>query len=93
MNEDGNPVDGQATLSPNVPPVVSPTVTTAPNIPTRGTSAPPCQGSVTAVLGRTNICKGALLFNEEFDKNNIKDLVNWDPEIKFPQEPVSSLLV
>ncbi|KPJ15398.1 Beta-1,3-glucan-binding protein [Papilio machaon] len=88
VNEDGTPVDGQATLSPNFSPMVSTSGTTAPTVPTRvTTAAPPCQGSPTAVLGRTNICKGALLFNEEFEKNNIKDLVNWDPEIKFPQEP------
>lgn len=52
-----------------------------------------CQESQSAVLGRTKICKGDLLFAEEFDKSNIKELTNWDPEVKFPQEPVRKKLL
>ncbi|KPJ15399.1 Beta-1,3-glucan-binding protein [Papilio machaon] len=51
------------------------------------TTVSSCQESQTAVFGRTKICKGDLLFAEEFDKRNIKELIQWDPEVKFPQEP------
>ncbi|CAG4946619.1 unnamed protein product [Parnassius apollo] len=86
VNEDGTPVSGLPTLAPTI----STDGTTAhyepPPRPT-STAQPPCQVSLTVVLGRANICKGAIIFNEEFDKNSIMELENWDPEIKFPQEP------
>lgn len=92
VNEDGTPATGQPTIQPTASPTGG---TTAPYVPppTRPTvtAAPPCQSSQTAVLGLTNICKGALIFSEEFEKNNVRELINWDPETKFPQEPVSSL--
>ncbi|XP_013172586.1 PREDICTED: beta-1,3-glucan-binding protein-like [Papilio xuthus] len=79
VNENGTIVD------PNdLPPA---TTTTPSFIPTSATVPPSCQQSLTAVLGRGRVCRGELLFNEEFDKNNIKDLSNWIPEIMFPQEP------
>lgn len=82
VNEDGTPVDTN-----NLPPPTS-TVSFIPSSVTVPT--PTCQQSLTAVLGRGRICRGDLLFNEEFDKNNIKDLSNWLPEVMFPQEPVST---
>ncbi|XP_045536216.1 beta-1,3-glucan-binding protein-like [Papilio machaon] len=81
VNEDGTPVDPN-----NLP--ASTSSTTVHFIPSSVTVPPTsCHQSLTAVLGRGRVCRGDLLFNEEFDKNNIKDLSNWMPEVMFPQEP------
>ncbi|XP_068618153.1 beta-1,3-glucan-binding protein-like [Battus philenor] len=85
VHDDGTPVTGEPTPGPTVSPTgssayVPPPVTTS-------THTPICQASQTAVLGRSSVCKGVLIFNEEFDKSNVKDLINWSAEIKFPQEP------
>ncbi|XP_068618344.1 beta-1,3-glucan-binding protein-like [Battus philenor] len=82
VNEDGTIYDTNqsSTTSTSTEYITPSSVTFSP--PTT-----PCQQSPTAVLGRNSICKGALIFSEEFDKNNINDLLNWTPEAKFPQEP------
>ncbi|XP_013136424.1 PREDICTED: beta-1,3-glucan-binding protein-like [Papilio polytes] len=51
------------------------------------TAATTCKQSPTAVLGRTSICKGDLLFSEEFVDENISQLSNWTTEVMFPQGP------
>lgn len=61
-------------------------------IPDSSTSSPPpiaCEVSPTVVQGYRSLCKGVLIFTEDFKKPNIKSLTSWDPEIMFPQEPVS----
>ncbi|CAG4946617.1 unnamed protein product [Parnassius apollo] len=84
VNEDGSPaiIDGQQTQPPAV---TTEQYTTKPG-PTSG-PVPTCMQSQTAVLGRNSICKGELIFSEEFDKTNIRELSNWNLEVKFPQEP------
>ncbi|CAH2039323.1 unnamed protein product, partial [Iphiclides podalirius] len=78
VNEDGTLANGQSTLSPKA---------TSQKVPEPTSAAPPCEASSSAVMGRTNICRGDLIFSEEFDKNSIQELAYWDPEVKFPQEP------
>ncbi|XP_026494141.2 beta-1,3-glucan-binding protein-like [Vanessa tameamea] len=55
--------------------------------PTPGPSRPKCDISETVVQGLREVCQGALLFSEDFNQQNIKELINWDPEVMFPQEP------
>ncbi|XP_068618307.1 beta-1,3-glucan-binding protein-like [Battus philenor] len=80
VNEDGTPVNIQEAVTPDVNTRFLPT-TPSPSASTN------CPESPTAVLGRTKICQGELIFAEEFDRNSIEALVNWDVEVKFPQEP------
>ncbi|KAJ2943584.1 hypothetical protein O0L34_g16693 [Tuta absoluta] len=80
VNEDGTPAD--TSLVPTQGPVTS-----RPDRPDSTTHHPPCQLSLTVVQGRNNICKGTLLFSEEFEKGGLKDLTNWEPEVKFVEEP------
>nr|AXS59132.1 glucan-binding protein 3 [Leguminivora glycinivorella] len=47
---------------------------------------PTCKPSPTVVLGKT-VCKGEVIFSEEFDKSAVKDLKLWEGENKFPDEP------
>ncbi|CAG9561451.1 unnamed protein product [Danaus chrysippus] len=59
-------------------------------IPDSSTSSPPpiaCEVSPTVVQGYRSLCKGVLIFTEDFKKPNVKSLTSWDPEIMFPQEP------
>ncbi|XP_068618729.1 beta-1,3-glucan-binding protein-like [Battus philenor] len=63
-----------------------------PQPPTPSSSPPTtvttsCPRSQTVVFGKTTVCQGELIFVEEFDKNSIKDLDNWNPEVQFPREP------
>lgn len=44
--------------------------------------------SRTLVQGKSSVCQGELIFSENFDTTNLKDLARWTPEVKFPQEPV-----
>ncbi|KPI97194.1 Beta-1,3-glucan-binding protein [Papilio xuthus] len=62
---------------------------TTEHVPSPVTTGPSttCLQSQTAVLGRTRICKGDLLFGEEFGDDNINQLSNWIPEVMFPQGP------
>ncbi|XP_028179419.1 beta-1,3-glucan-binding protein-like [Ostrinia furnacalis] len=75
-----------------------PTTTQRPQSPPQGPSQPPtwnpppptqsvCPKSVTVVQGRNSVCINELIFSEEFDKSSIKDLNNWDEEIRFPLQP------
>lgn len=52
-----------------------------------------CQTSETVVQGRDKICKGTLIFSDEFEKNSLKDLTSWGAEVRFPEEPVSVISV
>ncbi|XP_045495475.1 beta-1,3-glucan-binding protein-like [Colias croceus] len=86
VTEDGTPVD------PNIVPLPSPTPSPTVIPASRPTQPPPtqppsCKRSASVVHGRTNICTGQLLFNEEFDKPSVKDLANWEVEVKFPEGP------
>ncbi|XP_041986270.1 uncharacterized protein LOC121738351 [Aricia agestis] len=46
-----------------------------------------CVDSLTKVMGQQTVCKGDLIFDEEFNDNDIKELRNWEAEEKFPLEP------
>ncbi|CAH0398896.1 unnamed protein product [Chilo suppressalis] len=90
VNEDGTPADPSkippVTSKPpggQKPPVTPVTVTSRPPTP----PTPACQTSQTVVQGRNSVCKGDLLFSEEFEKNSLNDLTNWDAEIRFPEQP------
>ncbi|XP_049874295.1 beta-1,3-glucan-binding protein-like [Pectinophora gossypiella] len=85
VSEDGKPVD--TGMVPTQPP--TPDTTTSRGQPTQPTRKPdpPCQASQTLVQGQASVCKGILLFSEEFEKEGLKDLFNWEPEVKFPDEP------
>lgn len=48
-----------------------------------------CELSQTQVQDLSSVCKGALIFDEEFDEASINDLSFWEKEVKFPAEPVS----
>lgn len=87
VNEDGSPASADGTPAP-IPVTTKPTPKPQPTQP-RPEPATGCQTSQTIVQGKGNVCKGALIFNEEFDDGSSKDLSNWDKEIKFPDEPVS----
>lgn len=92
VNEDGtvanvdNPTVTTVTSSTSAP-IPTPVQTTSTRKPEQT-----CQASETKVLGRGKICKGALIFSEEFDDGSSKDLSNWDKEVKFPGEPVSKMI-
>ncbi|CAG9088980.1 unnamed protein product [Plutella xylostella] len=45
-----------------------------------------CEDSWTEVQGRVAICKGNLVFNEDFSKAK-SGLKNWTPEVYFPEGP------
>ncbi|NP_001128672.1 beta-1,3-glucan-binding protein-like [Bombyx mandarina] len=85
VNENGNPVDVAN------PPVA--TSTTGPLQIPQQASTPivrpeqTCQTSETVVQGRDKICKGTLIFSDEFEKNSLKDLTSWGAEVRFPEEP------
>ncbi|XP_013136480.1 PREDICTED: beta-1,3-glucan-binding protein-like [Papilio polytes] len=86
VDEDGNPTRVEfVTDSPSI--VFDSKFGTPATLKPEVTVTSSCQESQSAVLGKTKICKGDLLFAEEFDKSDIKELTNWDPEVKFPQEP------
>ncbi|XP_072947824.1 beta-1,3-glucan-binding protein-like [Epargyreus clarus] len=46
-----------------------------------------CDISQTQVQDLSSVCKGALIFDEEFDERSINDLSFWEKEFKFPAEP------
>ncbi|KAL0822263.1 hypothetical protein ABMA28_004385 [Loxostege sticticalis] len=87
VNEKGERVDPATIPEPQQPqqttkpPPQTPSWTPAPPPP------PKCDSSETVVQGRNAICKGALIFSEEFDKSALKELNNWDVEVKFPEQP------
>ncbi|KAI8425998.1 hypothetical protein MSG28_004976 [Choristoneura fumiferana] len=68
----------------NPKPTAQPTPAPKPNV---SGHPDPCVASKTVVLGKGTICKGALIFSEEFDKSTLKDQSSWDAENKFPDEP------
>ncbi|KAG7295857.1 Beta-1-3-glucan-binding protein [Plutella xylostella] len=84
VDEQGNPQEPGPQASTSGP---TQRPTPAPARPPTKKPDPPCKPSETVVQGVTSVCKGALVFNEEFDKSNVKDLDNWSPEVKFPEEP------
>ncbi|XP_060802616.1 uncharacterized protein LOC106133430 [Amyelois transitella] len=82
VNEDGTPAD--TSLEPTPAPINRPN---QPNPPQTPRPDPPCAVSTTMVEGRKSVCQGTLLFSEEFEKPSLKELTNWEAEIKFPEEP------
>ncbi|GBP49630.1 Beta-1,3-glucan-binding protein [Eumeta japonica] len=88
VNEDGTPVDSSMVPAPPATPVPqTPQPGPAPIPQPTPAPAPVCQASLTAVQGLASVCKGALIFNEEFDAGDINSLNRWDPLIEFPEEP------
>ncbi|XP_049706441.2 beta-1,3-glucan-binding protein [Helicoverpa armigera] len=87
VNEDGSPVDPSNVPQPRpTPPPTQPTY--RPTIPTqRPTQPPKCQTSATVVAGRSPVCRGSLVFSEDFERTSLRDLNSWTAETKFPEEP------
>ncbi|XP_059057976.1 beta-1,3-glucan-binding protein-like [Achroia grisella] len=85
VDEEGKPVD--PSLAPE--PAPTPQKPQEPNRPSPPAPRPdpPCQISKTTVQGRNAVCAGSLIFSEDFDKQGLQNLVNWEAEIKFPEEP------
>ncbi|CAG9782085.1 unnamed protein product [Diatraea saccharalis] len=85
VNEDGTPADtSKIPTVTSKPPGSGVTVTSRPP----PTPPPPtCQTSQTIVQGFKSVCTGSLIFSEEFEKASLKDLSNWDAEVKFPEQP------
>lgn len=88
VGEDGNPISEG--VIPNSPSVTSSTA--APNWQPPTTSngeggTYPCELSVSQVSVPGFVCKGQLLFEDNFNED-IDDGKIWTPEIKFPGEPV-----
>ncbi|KAG6439515.1 hypothetical protein O3G_MSEX000838, partial [Manduca sexta] len=67
------------------PPPVAPAVSEEDQSP--GPQWRPCERSLTEVLGRERVCKGSLVFSEDFDGSSLADLGNWTAEVRFPGEP------
>lgn len=93
VDEAGNPVDIN-----NLPPAETQRPEPEPGPgPGPQTPAPPpkiqCIKSQTVVNGLGEVCKGTLIFNEEFEKKTLKEITNWQSEIKFPEGPVSSDII
>ncbi|XP_047516561.1 beta-1,3-glucan-binding protein-like [Pieris napi] len=91
VTEDGKPVDPNKLPPPT--PAPTPTPTPSVNTPiytppvTRPVTQSSCTISPTVVRGLQSVCAGQLIFSEEFDKPNVRDLVNWEAEVRFPEEP------
>ncbi|CAB3247824.1 unnamed protein product [Arctia plantaginis] len=83
VDEEGKPVD---TKNPPAPTSSTSTSTERPLIPDTY-PVPDCMPSRTLVQGKSSVCQGQLIFSEEFETTNLKDLARWTPEVKFPQEP------
>nr|WJZ56741.1 beta-1,3-glucan recognition protein 3 [Dioryctria sylvestrella] len=88
VNEDGTPADTSLEPTP-APTPERPSQPNQPNNPQPPTPRPdpPCSISVTMVEGKKSVCTGTLLFSEEFEKPSLKELTNWEAEVKFPEEP------
>lgn len=88
VDEAGNPID------PNTPPEetnetpASGTVLSAPSLPGPPIDGFPCEISETKVSVPGFVCKGQLLFEDNFNSHIEKGKI-WTPEIRFPGEPVS----
>ncbi|XP_026327898.1 beta-1,3-glucan-binding protein-like [Hyposmocoma kahamanoa] len=81
VDEEGKPVNPATPQPPAMPkPVVD-----APVIPKP--ISPSCTVSQTVVAGLNAVCKNSLLFSEEFNKDSVDSLVNWQAEHKFLDEP------
>lgn len=90
VREDGTPVSGLPGPTPPGPPAPTHFVKPEDDLDTRYyPSEGNCELSKTVVQGQTSICKDTLIFNEEFDKTNLRELGKWDAETKFIGEPVS----
>ncbi|XP_075978716.1 beta-1,3-glucan-binding protein-like [Anticarsia gemmatalis] len=81
VDEEGRPVDVKHPLPSSSPVPVPDPSASPPPVPLPG-----CLVSKTKVPGK-DVCQGELIFGEEFDISNLKDLSRWVPEVKFPQEP------
>ncbi|KAJ2943585.1 hypothetical protein O0L34_g16694 [Tuta absoluta] len=95
VDEAGNPVDGNgnsAGNNGNQNPSLSNTgtsspVTSRPSVPSATSSEGyPCEISETKVSVPGFVCKGQLLFEDNFNSAIEKGKI-WTPEIKFPGEP------
>jgi hypothetical protein len=60
--------------------------TSKPPISTTTTSAP-CEASVSAVNGKSVGCKNSIIFNEDFNSDNLK---NWNYDTRFPLDDSSA---
>lgn len=88
VDEQGRPVDvGNPPPTPTKGPVQTPPSPTVVYPPVTKPTVTACQPSPTVVQDRGNVCPGELVFSEEFDKTNLKDISKWTAEIKFPGEP------
>lgn len=100
VDEAGNPVNPNsgATNNPNPgttenpqsarPTLPSPPSESAP--PSKPAFQYPCELSVSQVSMPGFVCKGQLLFEDNFNSEIDKGKI-WTPEIKFPGEPVSQI--
>nr|Q8ISB6.1 RecName: Full=Beta-1,3-glucan-binding protein 2; Short=BGBP-2; AltName: Full=Beta-1,3-glucan recognition protein 2; Short=BetaGRP-2; Flags: Precursor [Manduca sexta]AAN10151.1 beta-1,3-glucan recognition protein 2 [Manduca sexta] len=80
VNENGTVVD-----TSTAPPPVAPAVSEEDQSP--GPQWRPCERSLTESLARERVCKGSLVFSEDFDGSSLADLGNWTAEVRFPGEP------
>ncbi|KAJ0178106.1 hypothetical protein K1T71_005929 [Dendrolimus kikuchii] len=68
------------------PPRPTPSPVTPSPTPETPRPEPTCQPTSTEVPGRI-VCRGELIFSEEFEQTNPNDIQNWQSEVKFPSEP------
>ncbi|KAJ8715916.1 hypothetical protein PYW08_013201 [Mythimna loreyi] len=89
VNEDGTPADSSKVPVPTQkPPSPTPTVTRPTYVPPTPTAPPKqCQASHTVVAGGIPVCRGDLVFSEDFNGSGLKDLPSWTAEIRFPEQP------
>lgn len=93
MDEAGNPVDPssppEATVDEApVQPASSPAIPSSPPRPSPPIDGFPCEISETKVSVPGFVCKGQLLFEDNFNSDLEKGKI-WTPEIRFPGPPVS----
>ncbi|CAB3247822.1 unnamed protein product [Arctia plantaginis] len=95
VDEAGNPVNPTSVTPINTTPGTmenhqsvkpTPAPTSAPTSPNKPTFQYPCELSISQVNVPGFVCKGQLLFEDNFNSEIDKGKV-WTPEIKFPGEP------
>ncbi|XP_045766767.1 beta-1,3-glucan-binding protein-like [Maniola jurtina] len=79
ISEDGRPVDPANLPKPEPDPKPDPYSYIY--------QSPSCRKSETEVLGLSSVCQGAHIFSEDFSKQKLNDLNQWDAEYKFPRGP------
>ncbi|CAH0730012.1 unnamed protein product, partial [Brenthis ino] len=91
VDKEGNPVSNESDVTEVPPQTTSSTQPSSqifPNEPTnnKGPERYPCEISKSKVSVPGFVCKGQLLFEDNFDSTIEKSKI-WTPEIKFPGEP------